>query len=295
MQNLLIVGCGDIARRTLPILLGRYRIYALLRDPGQAAWWRAHGARPLLADLDRASSLRRIAGLADIILHFAPPPGSGDSDCRTRALLAALCRGQTLPQRLIYLSTSGVYGNCDGARVDETHPTQASTARALRRVDAERRLRRFGARTGVVISILRAPGIYAADRLPLERLHTGTEALRHEDDVHTNHIHADDLAGASCAALRRGRPNRCYNTSDDTRLKMGDYFDLVADRFGLPRPRRIPRSEAEQRLSPVRLSFMSESRQLDNRRLKSELRYRLRYPTVSDGLAATYPSPFPRP
>ncbi len=286
MQKLLIVGCGDIARRTLPLLLGRYRVYALLRNPDQGVWWRTHGARPLIADLDHPPTLRRIAGLADIVLHFAPPPGNGAEDCRTRALLAALGRGQTLPQRLIYLSTSGVYGNCNGERIDETQRLAAGTARAQRRVDAERRLRRFGARTGVAVSILRAPGIYAADRLPLERLRSGTEALVSDDDVHTNHIHADDLAGASCAALRYGRPNRCYNASDDTRLKMGDYFDLVADRFGLPRPRRIPRLEAEQTLPPLRLSFMSESRQLDNRRLKTELRYRLRHPTVSDGLAA---------
>lgn len=286
MQNLLIVGCGDLARRALPLLLGHYRVYALLRDRAQGAYWRAHGARPVIADLDAADGLLRLAGLADIVLHFAPPPGDGTTDRRTRALLAALSRGKSLPQRLIYISTSGVYGNCAGDQVDETRPLAPTTARAHRRVDAERRLRRFASRHPTRLSILRAPGIYAADRLPIERLRAGTEALCPEDDVYTNHIHADDLARLVCATLRRGRANRCYNASDDSRLKMGDYFDLVADHFRLPRPQRLSRAEIERRLSPARLSFMSESRQLDNRRIKTELGFRLRYPTVVDGLAA---------
>ena len=152
-------------------------------------------------------------------------------------------------------------------------------------------LRVWGLRNGVAVSILRAPGIYAADRLPVERLQRGTPALLADDDVYTNHIHADDLAMLACAVLRRGRPNRVYNACDDSHMKMGEYFDRVADRFGLAHPPRIARSEAEKTISPVQLSFMSESRRLDNRRLKRELRLRLRYPTVADGLrAATVPA-----
>jgi nucleoside-diphosphate-sugar epimerase len=278
MQTLLIVGCGDLARRTLPYLLGRYRIVALLRDPRQADIWRARGALPLIADLDRPASLRRVAGLAQIVLHFAPPPGHGSRDLRTRRLLASLSRGAT-PRRLVYVSTSGVYGDCGGARVAETRAPRPLTARARRRVDAERQLRRFGRNGRSCISILRAPGIYAADRLPLERLRQGTAVLCEEDDVFTSHIHADDLARLACAALRRGRANRVYNAADDSCLKMGDYFDFVADHCGLPRPPRVSRREAERTLSATRLSFMNESRRLDNDRLR-ELGTRLRYPTV---------------
>jgi len=288
VQKLLIVGCGDVARRTLPRLLGHYRVFALLRDPTQFAFWRASGARPLLADLDRASSLRRIGGLADIVLHFAPPPERGTVDTRTRRLLAALARSQSLPQRLVYISTSGVYGDCAGAHIDETRALRPTSARAKRRVDAERQLRRFGLRNGVCVSILRSPGIYAAERLPIERLRQGASALHVEDDVFTNHIHADDLAMLICAALRFGRANRCYNASDDSMLKMGDYFDLVAERFGLPRAPRISRSEAQEKMSPLQLSFMSESRRLDNRRIKKELRAKLRYPLVADGVNAAW-------
>lgn len=286
LQNLLIVGAGDVARRTLPMLIGRYRLFAVLRDPAQRAFWREHGVHPILADLDQPHDLRRLAGLADVVLHFAPPPAHGARDTRTRRLLAALARGKSLPQRLVYVSTSGVYGDCGGARVTESRPLRPCTQRAQRRADAERELRRFGRRCGTCVSVLRAPGIYAAERLPVDRLRNGIEALRAEDDVFTNHIHADDLAAAMCAALRYGRPNRCYNASDDSALKMTDYFDLVADRFGLPRPPRITRAEAEVRLPATQLSFMSESRRLDNQRLKSELRVRLRYPTVADGVDA---------
>jgi len=228
--------------------------------------------------------LRRIGGLADIVLHFAPPPERGAVDTRTRRLIAALTRGQSLPQRLIYISTSGVYGDCAGAHIDETRVLRPISARATRRVDAERQLRRFGLRNGVCVSILRAPGIYAAERLPIERLRQGANALKDEDDVFTNHIHADDLAMLACAALRFGRANRCYNASDNSELKMGEYFDLVAERFGLPRAPRISRSEAQEMMSPLQLSFMSESRRLDNRRIKKELRAKLSYPQVADGV-----------
>jgi nucleoside-diphosphate-sugar epimerase len=286
VQKLLIVGCGDVARRTLPRLLGHYQVYALLRDPAQCAVWRAAGVRPILADLDRKTTLKRLSGLADVILHFAPPGDFGEADGRTRRLIAALLQGKSLPQRLIYISTTGVYGDCAGERIDETRRLNPATLRARRRVDAERQLRRFGAQHGIRVSILRAPGIYAADRLPLERLQKGVQALRDEDDVYTNHIHADDLAWLACAALRFGRANRCYNATDDSEMKMGGYFDEVAACFGLPPAPRISRQEAAAMLSPLQLSFMSESRRIGNRRIKQELRVRLQYPQVSDGIRA---------
>ncbi len=288
MQKLLIVGCGDVARRALARLIGHYRVFALLRDPQQCVWWRNAGAIPVLADLDSAASLARIAGLADIVMHFAPPPDSGLVDARTRRLLSALAKGKSLPQRLVYISTTGVYGDCAGERIDETRAANPTTARAARRVDAERQLRVYGRRHGVVISILRAPGIYAADRLPIARLQKGTQALRDEDDVFTNHIHADDLAMLACAALRYGRANRTYNATDDSEMKMGAYFDLVAERFGLPKAPRLSRSEAVEQMRPLQLSFMSESRRLANHRIKKELRATLRYPRVEDGVEAAW-------
>ncbi len=286
MKRILIVGSGDVASRALPWLTRRFRVYALARSAETCAALRAAGAVPVRADLDDRRSLMRLAGLADAVLHFAPPPASGDGDPRTKRLLAALGAGGSLPQRLVYISTTGVYGDCAGAIVDETRPCRPLSARARRRVDAERRLRAFGRRGGVRVSILRAPGIYAAERLPLERLRRADPVLAAADEVQTNHIHADDLARIACMALFRAPAGRVYNAVDDSALKMGDYFDAVADAFGLPRPPRLERAAIVQRLSPLTLSFMSESRRLDNRRLKRELRLRLRHPTVADGLRA---------
>jgi nucleoside-diphosphate-sugar epimerase len=287
MRRLLIIGCGDVALRMVPLVLNRYRtLYGLSRERDRFAALRALGLRPIWGDLDRPETLAPLAGLAHDVVHFAPPPATGLADTRTAHLIAALAKGKSLPQQLVYVGTSGVYGDCGGALVAETHPLKPQTERAQRRADAERRLREWGARAGVCVTLLRAPGIYAAERLPLARLTRGTPALRAEDDAYVNHIHADDLARLVAAALHRGQPNRSYNAADDAPQKMGDYFDLVADGFGLPRPPRVARAEAARTISPQLYSFMSESRRLVNARMKRELRVALRYPTVHEGIAA---------
>jgi nucleoside-diphosphate-sugar epimerase len=278
-HSLLIAGMGDIGRR-LAALHPETRVLGVARTGESAALAREAGATPVAADLDQRTGLARIAGLSSWVVHLAPPPGDSEGDQRTRNLLAALMKRGSLPRRLVYISTSGVYGNCNGERVFEHRPTAAKNARAKRRVDAERQLRRFAARNGIKLTILRAPGIYAADRLPLERIRKQTPAVTSEEDSYTNHIHADDLANLVWLALFRGKPNRVYHAVDDSVKKMGDYFDLVADQFGLPRSPRISRQQAQQVLSPALLSFLSESRILDNTRMKQELRARLKYPDV---------------
>ncbi len=286
--SLLVVGCGDIGLRVLRLLRGRWRLLALTSSPQRLAELRAAGAVPLLGNLDDASSLRRVGALADAVLHLAPPAAQGRHDQRTAHLLQALALGGRV-KRLVYASTTGVYGNADGAAFDETRPVAPATDRARRRVDAEARLRAFGQNNGVAVTLLRIPGIYASDRPgghPRERLLRGTPVLRREDDVFTNHIHADDLARACVAALYRGQRQRVVNVCDDTDLRMADYFDLAADLCGLPRPPRISRADAALQLSPMQLSFMAESRRLHNRRLKMELKVSLRHPTVADGLLA---------
>jgi|SRR5450830_364025 len=280
--RLLILGCGDIGMRLLPLLRARWRVFAVTSQPERLAELRAAGAVPILADLDRPDTLRRLTGLAHTVLHLAPPQADGVLDRRTRNVTAILPEGA----RLVYVSTTGVYGDLQGALVDETRPVAPRNARARRRVDAERVLREWARRAGGRLAILRVPGIYAADRLPLQRLHLGTPALRPEDDVYTNHIHGDDLAAAVLRALHRGRPNRIYHSVDDSDLRMADYFDAVADAFGLARPPRLARAALAEVVSPLLLSYMSESRRLANDRLKGELGLRLRYPTVADGLRA---------
>ena len=251
--------------------------------------------RSLLAALGRAQAgartpLRRSSGNTRCIR-----PGNTHSACvprmavgRLRRRMASLCivpEPGLAPARILsYASTSGVYGDCAGALIDETRTTRPANPRAIRRVDAETALRDAGVRALISLRVIRIPGIYAADRLPLARLNKGTPALCPADDVYTSHIHADDLANILCRALWRGMPQRVVHASDDTRLKMGDYFDLVARTHGLPLPRRITREQAGRELEPMLLSFMRESRRLDNTRLKRELGVRLRYPSVADFL-----------
>ena len=283
MTNLLLVGSGDIARRLLPLLRDRYRIHALLRDPKRSPDWRKDGAIPIIADLDERLSLTRIGGLADVVIHLAPPLPVGKRDTRTTHLLAALSRGRS-PRRFIYISTSGVYGDCGGVHVSETRRLAPHSARAALRVSAELQVRNWARRNGVRASILRVPGIYARDRLPVERLRGGAPAIIAAEDSYTNHIHADDLARIIVAALHRGKSNRVYHAVDDDEMKMGEYFDQVADALGLPRPPRMSRAEVQGAVSPAMWSFMAESRRLSNVRMKRELQVDLLYPKVADAL-----------
>ena len=293
-QRILIVGCGDVGLRAAGQLGApqnqRVRLMALTSTPERVRLLRACGITPLQGNLDDAASLKRLAGIAHRVIHLAPPPtdraGASERDPRSLVLVRAL-RLRTPPLALVYGSTTGVYGDCGGQRVDETRTVNPHTPRAQRRVDAEN-LMRFLGRSGVRVSVLRIPGIYAPDReggTPRERLLKGTPVLAAKDDVYTNHIHANDLARACVAALWRGKPQRVVNVTDDTDLKMGDYFDLAASLFGLPKPPRLPRDQASSALPLMLLSFMSESRRLDNTRMKQELRLKLRYPHVRDGLS----------
>jgi nucleoside-diphosphate-sugar epimerase len=317
--RVLIVGCGDVGMRCAELLRPRAHLFALTTQPARCAELRAAGVTPIVGDLDARRSLKRLAGLAPRVLHLAPPQKTGDDDSRTRALLAALSArrirparsavapvarlrrlraawmeretadivpdgvghpaGSRPPVRMVYASTTGVYGDCGGALIDETR-----AVRPLRRVSAERQLRRATARGAVQASIARIPGIYAGNRLPLARLEKGTPALIDADDVYTSHIHADDLAAILVRMMRFGRRGRVVHASDDTMLKMGEYFDVVADAYGLERPPRITREQAEAQMEPMMMSFMRESRRLVNERIKRELRVRLRYPTVADFL-----------
>ncbi len=285
--RLLIVGCGDVGERVLRQLGGRWRVTALTSTAARRPALRALGARPLLGDLDRPATLGRLGALAPRVLHLAPPPGRGEDDPRTAALLRVLARGGVC-ERMVYGSTTGVYGDAGGARFDETRALAPATDRAHRRVAAEARLRWFGRACGARVTLLRIPGIYALDRPggdPRERVARAAPVLRAEDDVYTNHIHADDLARACLAALHRGRPQRAVHVCDDSERTMGEHYALVAQLAGLPPPPRLSRAEAAERLSPAVLSFWSESRRLSNRRLKAELRVALRYPDVSVALA----------
>lgn len=284
MDSLLIVGLGDVARRALPSLRSHFNISALVRPESLDAAASLAGVRPLAGDLDRPETLRALAEPTTHVLHTAPPPTVGETDPRTRTLLDILGSTARAPERIVYISTSGVYGDCGGAVVDESRAVSPQSDRARRRVDAEAALFEFGRVHGSRIVILRAPGIYAQDRLPLRRLKRRTPVLRAGDDVYTNHVHAEDLAAMCVAALVHPRAEGVYNACDDEPMHMAAWFDLLADRAGLPRPPRVARPEASAAIPAPLLSFMSESRRLLNARIKQELGVVLRFPTVREGV-----------
>jgi len=292
-SRVLVVGCGDIGLRVAALLAGKLTVRALSSQRVRVPTLRAAGTTPLWGNLDRPQSLRRLAGLAQRVLHLAPPATVGDTDERTGALLQAL-RRRSAPAALVYASTSGVYGDCAGAWVREGQALSPTTPRAMRRVDAEARVQFFGRSGGVRTTVLRVPGIYAPNReggTPLERLRKATPVLEAADDVFTNHIHADDLARACVRALWCGKPQRAYNVNDDASLKMGDYFDAAAALYGLPLPPRISRARAKLEMGAMQLSFMSESRRMVNTRMKQELGLRLRFASALDGLAVGIQAP----
>ncbi|QWE21639.1 SDR family oxidoreductase [Polynucleobacter sp. AP-Kolm-20A-A1] len=288
--SILIIGCGDIGLRVARQLSRSHRIYALTSQQARFQELREVGAIPILGNLDHPETLWRLSGLAQTVIHLAPPQNSGNRDCRTRNLLLILAQGSNAVRRLIYISTTGVYGDHQGGRVSEVTPVNAQSERAKRRVDAEQMLRLWAPAHGVVLTILRVPGIYAADRLPIDRLHAQTPALLSEEDAYSNHIHSDDLARLVCAAVFHGKPQRVINACDGGETKMGDYFDEVADAFGLERPKRLPGNELQKLVSPMLWSFMRESRRVTNTRLH-ELKTPLRYPSVGHFLKTISKNP----
>ncbi|MGA8009254.1 MAG: SDR family oxidoreductase [Thiomonas sp.] len=295
--RLLIVGCGDIGMRVAALARGRYRLLALTSSPQRLEALRRAGIVPVIGDLDQPETLWRLSGLAPERVLMLAPPGDTDGarDLRSRHLISRLKQSGILSGlgkktlRVVYASTTGVYGDCGGDLVAETRTCTPHTARAQRRCDAEARWRQAGREHGWRVGMLRIPGIYdAQSRSPRARLERGLPVLMQADDVYTNHIHADDLARLCLLALDRAAPGRVYNVCDDSVLRMGDYFDLAADLYGLPRPPRVARADAQAAgLSPMMLSFMRESRRLDNTRMKAELRATLRYPDVALGLLPT--------
>ena len=288
-KGIFIAGCGDIGQRVARLWrLRGLPVRALARSKGSAERLRGHGIEPVSGDLDRPESLEDFQLKDHAVYYFAPPPEGGDDDPRIDAFIAVLAQ-QALPEIIVYLSTSGVYGDRQGAWVDEETLPAPQTARARRRLYAENTLRQWGKDNSVAVVILRVGGIYGPGRLPIERLRKGLPVLRESECGYTNRIHADDLAAICVAAAEYGHADRIYNVSDGQNGTMTQYFKAVALRLGLPLPREIAFAEAQQQLSPAMLSYLTESRRMRNARMLNELGVTLDYPDLARGLAALDP------
>ncbi len=286
MNAALILGCGYIGRRVAALeQAAGARVSALARSTERAKELKAAGIVALRGDLDDPATLQGLSAAGTLVYYLAPPPASGVTDPRIETALARL-HGSNVPQRVVLISTTGVYGDCGGAWIDEDRPPNPETDRSKRRLAAEDALRHWSAATGVPAVILRVPGIYGPGRLPADRIARLEPVVREAEAPFTNRIHADDLAQACFLAGRRGRPGALYNTSDGHPTTMTDYFNRVADLLALPHPPALPLDEARHRLSAGMLSYLAESRRLDNRRMREELGVDLQYPDLASGLPA---------
>lgn len=284
-MKVVIVGCGDIGARVAQRWLGRGAIvHGVVSTARSVDRLGKLGIDAQLLDLDQSVPLGGIEVNDALVYYFAPPPTQGRVDTRMRNFLVAV--GEQRPTRLIYLSTTGVYGDCGGALVSETAPPNPQTDRGRRRLDAEQAVREWSGRSGAGIVILRVGGIYGPGRLPLARIRAGTPVLHEHLAPATNRIHADDLAAVCEAAAEHGVAGQIYNVSDGQAGNMTQYFYAIADAAGLPRPPAVGWNEAERTMTAGMLSYLRESRRLDTRRMEQDLKVTLRYPTLDEGLAS---------
>jgi len=284
-MKIVIIGCGYLGGRIARECLreGDF-VSALVRTEVSALQLQNQGVEAIALDLDTA--LPAVNMIKDSrVFYFAPPPRSGVEESRLQRFLAAMPSGQ-LPEKVVYLSTTGVYGDCGGELVDENHAVNPLAERALRRFSGEQQVLGWGQQMRVPVTVLRVAGIYGPERLPLARLQRGEPMVCEAESPTTNRIYIDDLVAVCRAAMVRGVAGEIYNVSDGHPGNMTDYFNQVADFAGLPRPEQISLQQAQQQLSAGMLSYLKESRRLDNRKMLQQLGVVLRYPTLELGLKA---------
>ncbi len=287
MTSVFIAGCGDIGRRVARAYLAEGTpVTALIRSPEKVQELEALGIRTVVADLDDPASLVELPLAGAILFYFAPPPGGGHHDLRAQNFCQAIAQGNE-PLKVIYMSTSGVYGDCGGATVTEESPTVPETARGKRRLHAEMVFKEWGALHSVPVIILRVTGIYGPGRLPVSQLTSGQPVLDESIANLTNRIHSEDLTRVCSAAAQRGENGDIYNISDGHPTSMTAYFNAAADLLGIPRPRQVSWEEARQVMSPLMLSYVAESRRMDNRKMLEKLNITLLYPTLAEGIKKT--------
>ena len=281
MEHLLIIGCGAIGQRVASLALAQGMSVCTF-NRGEAP---IPGARHYTGNLDEAATLQGLPTRRAGVVYLAPPPGGGNEDTRARAFCAAIAADDE-PEKVVYISTSGVYGDCGGEKVTEATEPNPQTARGKRRLHAERLFSSWGRERGIAVVILRVTAIYAPDRLPVSQLSSGQPVLREEEAHPSNRIHADDLSRICLAALEKGKDGDIFNVSDGSSSTMTSYFNAAADRLGLPRPVQVTMEEARRVMTPLMISYFSESRVVDSSKMLEELGIKLLYPDLEAGLKA---------
>ncbi len=283
-KNVLIIGCGDIGVRVARLVQQTgSKISGLARSEGSAERLRAFGIEPVMGNLDDAASLTDLPTAGKLVFYFASPPGGGPVDGRMRKFCQAVDSGQ-LPSKVVYISTSGVYGDCGGEWVTEETAINPQTSRAQRRADAEAILQEWGRVHDVPVVVLRVTGIYGPGRLPLARIQQGHPILREEESPPTNRIYADDLAAVCVRAAEKAMAGDIFNVSDGQPGTMTQFFNAVSDLLGLSRLPQVDMAEAKKVMNPMMLSYLTETRRMNNRKMVEQLGVTLMYPDIESGL-----------
>lgn len=289
MISTLIIGCGDVGTHVATKLSSHgIPVTGLVRSNESAALLGKRAITPVVANLDFPEDIPSLPLQGTTVFYFAPPPGGGVIDTRARAF-CRLVSDAARPNKIIYLSTSGVYGDCGDEIVTESTPPAPTTTRGKRRLDAENVFLSLAERTGIPVVILRVTGIYGERKLPYTQLQSGLPVLNDDESCITNRIHIDDLAAVCVAAAERGENGDIFNVSDGHPTTMTYYFNAVADALGLPRPPQVTREEAHRVMTPLMLSYFSESRRMENHKMLDKLGVTLYYPTLAEGLRASVP------
>ena len=289
MQKVFIAGCGYIGERIARLYQeSGAEVTCMVRSPDHGSRLESAGFTTVVSALDDLAVLPPL-DLADrILFYLIPPPGGGIADSRARNFIAHISQTEK-PAKIVYMSATSVYGGTGGDVVTEESPTVPDSAMGKRRLDAEAAFLEYGAASNVPVVILRVSGIYGPGRLPLMQISQGQPLLNEDESGPSNRIHADDLAAVSIAAAENGGPGDIFNISDGHPSSMTSYFNACADALGLPRQPQVTMDEARRVMSPLMFSYVSQSRIVDNHRMLDRLNVKLRYETLSEGLAASLP------
>lgn len=279
-MNFLILGCGALGKKVAARALAEGdQVLAVRRNDDSLS-----GIKSLTIDFDKEPPGYPQVPFADVVFVFFPPPPKGQQDFRSSHAIEMLNQWSHPPRRIVVLSTTAVYGDCNGEWIDENRHPNPQTDRGKRRLDAEQQWSRWATDKDCECVILRVAGIYGPDKLPRARLLRRDPMLSELNAPYSNRIHIDDLATICFAAASKGGSDT-YNVSDGQPTTMLDYFNNVADCLQLPRPPQISMKDAQQQLTAGMLSYLNESRRLNNKKMLQQLGVRLKYPDLKSGLS----------
>ena len=280
-MRLFCFGLGYSARRIIASAKG-VEASGTTREAEAAAAWRRDQVAAFAFDGTRFDeALLGALARAQVLMVCAPPGEGGDP---ALAHFAREIAAAPDLERILYLSSVGVYGDRGGAWVDEASPPAPTAPRARRRLEAEAQWRSLAQARGVPLDILRLAGIYGPGRNVLAKLRAG-EARRIVKPEHVfNRIHVDDVAAVAHRLIEAGGAGGVWNVADEEPAPPQDVIVFAAELLGVAPP---PEEDfATARLTPMARSFYDDNRRVDVGRLRRELGYRWLYPTYREGLEA---------